>query len=187
MVGMGRSSARLGVLAVTSADPVLSLLSALGLGQTAGSALVVDLCGDLSLPTARTLSDIAVEGPSLSELSPGRSGVGLLASGPMTVEEAQPAIEALAVNWPAIVVRCHAGQWAGPTVPVRAILPGLLQPKEQSPAVWQPVAAGARPTGPGPVLPRLRGGLVRRMLSGRSAERARWVRAWAPIWGMPWA
>lgn len=187
MVGMGRSSARFGVLAVTSADPVLSLLSALGLGQTAGSALVIDLCRDLSLPAARTLSDIAVEGPSLSELSPGRSGVGLLASGPMTVEEAQPAIEALAVNWPAIVVRCHPGQWAGPTVPVRSLLPGLLQPMEQSPAVWQPLAAGTRPTGPGPVLPRLRGALVRRMLSGRSAERARWVRAWAPVWGMPWA
>lgn len=187
MVGMGRSSARFGVLGVTSTDPVLSLLSALGLGQTAGSALVIDLCRDLSLHSGRTLSDLAVEGPSLSELSPGRSGVGLLASGPMTLEDTLPAIEALAVNWPALVIRCHPGQWTGPTVPVRPLLPGLLQWVEQSPAVWQPLAAGARPTGPGPVLPRLRGSLVRRMLSGRSANRARWVRAWEPVWGMPWA
>ncbi|HSJ85193.1 MAG TPA: hypothetical protein VLA91_15435 [Acidimicrobiia bacterium] len=184
---MGRSSARFGVLGVTSADPVLSLLSALGLGQTAVTALVIDLCRDLNLPGARTLSDLAAEGPALSELSPGRSGVGLLAAGPMTVEEMRPAIEALAVNWPAIVIRCHPGQWAGPVVPVRPLLPGLLQSVEQSPAVWQPLASGSRPTGPGPVLPRLRGSLARRMLSGASAHRARWVTAWAPIWGMPWA
>jgi hypothetical protein len=184
---MGRSSARFGVLGVTSADPVLSLLSALGLGQTAVTALVIDLCRDLNLPGARTLSDLAAEGPALSELGPGRSGVGLLPAGPMPVEEMLPTIEALADNWPAIVVRCHPGQWAGPTVPVRPLLPGLLRSVEQGPAVWQPLAAGVRPTGPGPVLPRLRGSLARRMLSGVSARRARWVAAWAPIWGMPWA
>jgi len=187
MVGMGRSPSRFGVLGVTSVDPVLSLLSALGLGQTAGSALVIDLCRDLNLPNGRTLSDLAFEGPSLAELSPGRSGVALMASGPITVEDTQPVIEALAVHWPAVVVRCHPGQWEGPTVPVRPLFPGLLHSVEQSPAVWQPLATGARPTGPGPVLPRLRGLLVRRMLAGRSADRARWVRAWAPVWGMPWA
>jgi hypothetical protein len=187
MVGVGRSPGRLGVLGVTSVDPVLSLMSAFSLGQTAGSALVIDLCRDLTLHGGRTLSDLAVEGPSLAELSPGRSGVALLASGPIGVEETRSVIEALAVNWPAVVVRCHPGQWAGPTVPVRPLFPGLLQSVEQSPAVWQPLAAGVRPSGPGPVLPRLRGSLVRRMLSGRSAHRARWVRAWAPVWGMPWA
>jgi hypothetical protein len=173
------------VLAVTSPEPVLSLVSALGLGQVAGSALVVDLCRDLSLE-GRTLSDIASEGPALSELRPGRSGVALLGSGPVTLDAARNLIESLAESWPAVVVRCHPGQWEGPTVPVRAMLPGLLRVSEQEPAVWQPVGSPVKPPGPGPVLPRLRGSLVRRLLAGRTARRARWVGAWEKVWSMPW-
>lgn len=182
---MGRSPARQGVLAVHSPEPVLSLLSALGLAQVAGSALVVDLCRDLALD-GRTLSDLASEGPSLSELRPGRSGVALLGSGPITVEAALPLIEALSEVWPAVVIRCQAGQWEGPNVPVRALLPGLLRESHQEPAVWQPVGSPVRPPGPGPVLPRLTGSLVRRLLGGRTALRARWVRAWESVWSMPW-
>lgn len=184
---MGRSPGRFGVLAVASPDPVLSLLSALGLAQVAGSALMVDMCRDLALQSGRTLSDLAAEGPSLSELSPGRSGVALLSSGPIEPQEARSLIESLAEGWPAVVIRCPSGHWDGPTVPVRPLLPGLLRSTEQSPAVWQPMATGARPAGPGPVLPRLRGSLVRRMLAGRSVGRARWVRAWEAVWEMPWA
>ena len=176
-----------GVLGVESRDPVLSLLSAFGLAQVAGTALVIDLCGDLSMRGDRTLADIATDGPALAELSPGRSGVALLSSGPLDPVESSAAIEALAPHWPAIVIRCRSGQWDGATVPVRALLPGFLRADEQSPAVWQPVMAGVRPSGPGPVLPRLSGSLARRMLSGRTAGKARWVRAWAPVWGMPWA
>jgi len=187
MVGMGRSPGRFGVIAVTSPDPVLSLLSALGLAQVAGSALVIDMCGDLALARGRTLSDLAADGPSVSELSPGRSGVALLSSGPIEPIEASPLIDALAQGWPALVIRCPAGVWSGAKIPVRPLLPGLLRPVEDSPAVWQPMAAGGRPSGPGPVLPRLSGSLVRRLLSGRSAVRARWVRAWERVWEMPWA
>jgi hypothetical protein len=186
-VGMGRSPGRFGVLAVASPDPVLSLLSALGLAQAAGSALVIDLCLDLALENGRTLSDLAADGPSLSELSPGRSGVALLSSGPIEPDEALPLIDQLAQGWPAVVIRCRRGQWPGPTVPVRPLLPGFLRSIEESPGVWQPMAAGARPPGPGPVLPRLSGSLARRLLSGRSAGRARWVRAWERVWEMPWA
>jgi hypothetical protein len=186
MVGMGRSSAATGLLAVTSSEPVLSLLAALGLAQVARSSLVVDLCRDLAL-NGRTLSDIASEGPSLSELSPGHTGVALLGSGPISATEAGPLIESLAQGWPAVVVRCHPGQWDGPTVPVRALMPGLLRTFEPTPSVWQPVASNVRPPGPGPVLPRLRAPLARRLLAGRTAGRARWVRAWEAIWSMPWA
>jgi hypothetical protein len=182
---MGRSPVRQGVLAVTSPEPVLSLVSALGLAQVAESALVVDLCRDLALD-GRTLSDIASEGPSLSELRPGRSGVAMIGSGPIGIEGARTMIESLAEGWPAIIVRCDRGQWEGPTVPVRALLPGLLRSTEQSPAVWQPVGSSIRPPGPGPVLPRLRGSLVRRLLAGRATRRARWVRAWERVWSMPW-
>lgn len=174
-----------GLLAVTSPEPVLSLLAALGLGQVVGSALVVDMCRDLA-GNGRTLSDIASEGPSLAELTPGRSGVALLRSGPVTPEEAVPLIESLAQAWPAVVVRCHPGQWEGPTVPVMALLPGLLRVSEQGPAVWQPVFATVRAPGPGPVLPLLRAPLARRLLAGRTARRARWVRAWEKVWSMPW-
>jgi hypothetical protein len=173
------------VLAVSSPEPVLSLLSALGLAQVARSALVIDLCRDLALD-GRTLSDLVSEGPSLSELRPGRAGVALLGSGPITADGARPLIDTLAEGWPAVVIRCHPGQWEGPMVPVRALLPGLLRSSEQDPAVWQPVGAGIRPPGPGPVLPRLRGSLVRRLLAGRAAGRARWVRAWERVWSMPW-
>lgn len=184
MVGMGRSPGH-SLLAVTSPEPVLSLLAALGLAQVSGSALVVDLCRDLAV-NGRTLSDLAAEGPSLTELRPGRSGVALLGSGPITVEAARPLIESLSGGWPAVVVRCHPGVWEGPTVPVRALLPGLLRSTDRGPAVWQPVGSAVKPPGPGPVLPRLRGSLVRRMLAGRAVGRARWVRAWERVWTMPW-
>jgi hypothetical protein len=187
MVGMGSVSGRYGVLGVGSADPVLSLVSALGLAQAAGTALVVDLCGDLAIESGRTIADIAADGPSLGELSPGRPGVALIRSGPLHLSECGAVVEALAPNWPAIVVRCHLGDWDGPTVPVRGLLPGLLRTSEQGAAVWQPFTSGLRPTGPGPVMPRLRGSLVRRMLAGRSTERAKWVRAWDRVWELPWA
>ncbi len=187
MVGVGRAPFGLGVLGVQSNDPVLSLLGALGLAQAAGTALVIDLCRDLRTPTGRTLADIAADGPSLDELSPGRAGVALISSGPLQPSECEAVIEALAPTWPAVVVRCTPEQWVGPTVPIRALLPGLLQAADQSPAVWQPVAARLRPPGPGPVLPRIRSSLARRMIAGRAVPGARWVRAWAPVWSMPWA
>lgn len=175
------------MLAVESADPVLSLLAALALAQVAGTALVVDTCRDVVLRSGRTLADIEADGPSIQELSPGRTGVALISAGPLSARETGAVIESLAPSWPAIVVRAHPGAWDGPRVPVRFLLPGLLQVLDHGPAVWQPVVAGISPPGPGPVLPRLRGILARRLLTGRTATRARWVRAWAPVWGMPWA
>jgi hypothetical protein len=72
-------------------------------------------------------------------------------------------------------------------VPVRALMPGLLRVSEEGPAVWQPVVSAVRPSGPGPVLPPLRAPLARRLLAGRTARRARWVRSWEKVWSMPWA
>lgn len=186
-MGMGRPPVRFGVLGVTSTEPVLSVLAALGLAQSAGSALVIDLCGNMAIHGTRTLSDLAAEGPSLTELAPGRPGVALLPAGPVEPAAARSAVEMLAGNWPAVVLHCAAGQWEGPVVPVKALLPGLLRVEDPGPAVWQPVGAGSRPPGPGPVLPRLRGSLVRRLLAGHTAGRTRWVRAWEAVWGMPWA
>jgi hypothetical protein len=73
---------RFGILAVCSPDPVLSVAAPLGLAASAGTALIVDIAGGLCLTSNRTLADLAGEGPTRAELSPGRQGVAVLAAGP---------------------------------------------------------------------------------------------------------
>jgi hypothetical protein len=182
MEGVGRP----GVLGIESPDPVLSLFGALGLGAAAGTALVVDMARSSSVGTHRTLADLVEDGPTLHELSPARSGVAVISSGPIDDETATPLIERLAVNWPAVVVRCSVGGWPGPTVPVRPLWPGLLAPTETIPAVWQSVVGGVRPPGPGPVLPRLGPRSARNLVLGRLPRRGRWLAVWAKVWAMPW-
>lgn len=177
----------MGVLAIESPDPVLSVLAPIGLAASIETALVIDVAGGLRVQSDRTLADLIENGPTRSELSPGRSGVALLSGHSVDPVPAMIAIEELAVSWPAIVLRCRPGQMPVPTVPVRALLPGHLLTPDETPSVWQPVGAKARPPGPGPVLPRLSSSLVRRLLSGRLPGRSRWVASWRPIWDMPWA
>lgn len=175
------------MLAVRSPDPVLSLLGPLGLAANLPACLIVDLIGDLALPTSRSLADILTDGPRLEELSPGRRGIALIRGGPIGVTEAAQAVDQMATHWPAVVVRPTSGGWAGPTVPLVPIYPGLLAPREEGSAVWQPTGVHGRPPGPGPVLPRLRPGLVRRLLAGKVPVRSRWVSAWRRVWELPWA
>jgi hypothetical protein len=174
-----------GVLGVESPDPVLSLLGALGLGAAAGTALIVDMTRGVK--TDRTLADLIEDGPALLELSPARSGVAVISAGPIEAVDGWALIERLSANWPAVVVRCAAEVWPGPTVPVRALLPGLLAPTEVTPAVWQTVLGGVRPTGPGPVLPRLGARSARNLVAGRLPTRGSWLRVWERVWSMPWA
>ena len=183
MEGVGRR----GALGVESPDPALSLFGALGLGAAAGTALVIDLTVGCPIGTVRTLADLVEDGPSLDELSPTRTGVALIAGGAIGVEEGLPVIERLAANWPAVVIRCDSGGWPGPTVPVRPLWPGLLAPTEPYPAVWQSLAGGIRPPGPGPVLPRLTARKARGLLAGRMPGRGRWLEVWKTVWRMPWA
>ena len=182
---VGRGSAR--VLAVTSTDPVLSLLAPIGLAASAGTALVVDMAGGLCIPPGRTLADIADEGHRLDELSPGRAGVAFVTSGLITVTEAVELVDRLATRWPAVVVRVGDEPWPGPTVPVRALYPGWLAPTTETAAVWQPMAISSGPPGPGPVLPRLSRSVCQRILAGGLPSKSRWVRAWRQVWGLPWA
>ena len=183
MVGKGR----FGILAVRSPDPVLSLLAPLGLAASAGTALLVDLVGGPPVDRGRTLADLAADGPRLAELSPGRSGVAVLAGGPITCQASVEPIEHLASRWPAIVVRVAGEEWPGPTVPARPLYPGWLAPTGADAAVWQPMGAGSRPPGPGPVLPRLRASTISQLLNGRLPRRSRWIGAWERVWGLPWA
>lgn len=175
------------VLGVTSPDPVLSLAAPIGLAANAPACLIVDLIGDLLLPKARSLADILTDGPRLEELSPGRAGIAMIPAGPIGVEEAAEVVGGLSQRWPAMVVRVPPGSWPGSTVPVIPVYPGLLAPDGSGTAVWQPSAPLTRPPGPGPVLPLLRPGLIRRLLSGRMPPRSSWISAWREVWELPWA
>lgn len=175
------------MLGVTSPDPALSVAAPIGLAANTPACLIVDLKGDLHLPRARTLADILTDGPRLDELSPGRDGIAIIPAGPIGADEATEVIGSLAQRWPAIVVRTLVGAWPGPTVPVIPVYPGLLSPVDSGASVWQPSAPLVKAPGPGPVLPLLRPGLLRRLLSGRLPPRSRWIRAWRRVWEMPWA
>ncbi len=174
-----------GLLGVEAPDPVLSLVSSLGLALVAGTAVVVDVEGGVA--TDRSLGDLATDGPSLLDLSPGRAGVALISGRGADAVQRQALIELLARHWPAVVVRVRPGQWQGPVVPVRALIPGILAPSALGVAVWQPVSRQMRAPGDGPLMPILGARTTRALLAGRSIHRDRWVRSWAPVWSMPWA
>ena len=101
----------------------------------------------------------------------------------------QSIIEALAQQWPALVLRLPGtgGPWPWPVVPVVPLFPGILQPGDGRAAVWQSVTSRRDITpGPGPVLPALDRFAISRMLTLRSEPRGRWVRAWSQVWELPW-
>jgi hypothetical protein len=183
MVGEGRHP----ILGVWSPDPVLSTVAPIGLAAAVGTALVVDLTHTRAVG-GRTLADLVSEGPKLAELSPGRPGIAFLAGGNVDRGAAFETIRQVAGHWPAVVVHTADSDLPFPTVPVIPLFPGKLAPRTQvAHGVWQPVGAGSEPPGPGPVLPRLRSGTVRRILSGQLPRRSRWISAWRGVWDMPWA
>lgn len=183
MVGKGRHP----ILGVWSPDPILSLVAPIGLAASAGTALVVDMCA-ASATSGRTLASLMTDGPTLAELSPGRQGIAWLPGGDADRTEAVELITQLGSHWPAVVVRVGDRDLPFATVPVIPLFPGRLVPKVETPnGVWQPVRGGAEPPGPGPVLPRLRAGVVRKMLAGQLPRRSKWVAAWRSVWEMPWA
>lgn len=176
------------MLGVRSPDLILSVVAPIGLAAAAGTALVVDLAAELAAATTRSLADIRADGPTLAEISPGRGGVALIAGGGIDRTDTAELIKRLSSRWPAIVVRVDGDGWDFPVVPVLPLFPGRLAPVPDGlSAVWQPVGTGASPPGPGPVLPRLRPGALRRILGGHLPRRSRWVAAWASVWEMPWA
>ena len=165
---------------------MLGWIGPIGLALAAGTALIVDV-RTRYLQGTRTLAQLMVDGPTLFDLSPGRSGVATIASGSVSSGELSEAIEVLAGRWPALVIRSDGSLWAGPTVPYRAILPGFLRPSEPVPSVWQPATGVSVPSLPGPVLPRLGRRPVMAMLEGKTPLARRWVDSWRGVWEMPWA
>ncbi len=176
------------VLGLRSPDPVLEMVAPIGLGASVGTALVVDVGAGRGPGNLRTMNELASDGPRLSELSPGRSGVAMMWGGGVDRESAVELIGQLSSRWPAVVVRVGDDDWPFPVIPVWPLYPGRVWPRPTvDHCVWQPVGAGAAPPGPGPVLPRLRPGVTSRILSGHIPGRSRWIAAWRRIWEMPWA
>lgn len=183
---MGRERGR--VLAVAATDPVMSVVAPVALAASAGTALVVDMGETLGRAGARTLEDIAADGPTRAEAVPGRKGVAVIRSGRLRTEDAVELVGRLALAWPAVVIRTGPGVWRGPVVPVEPLFPGLLCPRGSHPAVWQRVRGGpSSAPGPGPVLPPAGAANIRRILAGGMPLPGRWLRSWRRIWGLPWA
>jgi len=180
----------------TESDLVLSVVAPVGLAAAAARpALVVDLDPNgPPYPGTRSLADLVAEGPTRAELLPrppggGGSGVALLRNGGIGWEPSILMIEALALRWPALVLRLpvSGGPWPWPVVPVLSLLPGILRPSGGRAAVWQSVSSRRDiAPGPGPVLPALNRSALSGMLTLRSEPRGRWVRAWSQVWELPW-
>src|SRR5690606_31614500 len=109
---MGRERGR--VLAVAATDPVMSVVAPVALAASAGTALVVDMGETLGRAGARTLEDIAADGPTRAEAVPGRKGVDVIRSGRLRTEDAVALVGRLALAWPAGVIRAGTAGWLWP-------------------------------------------------------------------------
>lgn len=175
------------MLAVAAPDPVMSMIAPVGLAASAGTALLVDRIARGPSEPGRTLADLMSDGPSLDEISPGRTGVARIPAGPLDGAGTLELANRLVSRWPAIVVRTGQADWPGPTVPVHVLYGAGLRTWTEGAAVWQSLANGHRPPGPGPVLPPLAPSTVRHLLRGWMPKQGRWTAAWRQVWEMPWA
>ena len=165
---------------------MLSFVGSIGLAASAGTALIVDVGGRGLASESRTLRDIADSGPTLAELRPGRTGVAVVSGVGLEEDLLRSTLAELAGSWQAIVLM-DSPSGPGQRVPLTPLLPGLAAIDLMGPGVWQPAAGFKAAPGPGLVLPRLRSGLVRQLLRRQLPHRSRWIRAWSPVWEMPWA
>lgn len=170
------------IRSLTSPDPVLHRIGPFGLAASAGTALVIDLDPNAAPYPGPTLRHLAEDGITSAHLRPPRSGVALIANGGVLADEVSDLVRALADAWPAVVVRQPAGHGAVPVLPLE---PAEVWPHDPGRAVWQASTPGSRARGL--VLPPLRRSTVRALCRATVAPRARWVRAWRPIWGPEWA
>jgi len=104
----------------TEVDHVLSVVAPVGLAAAAARpVLVIDLDPEGPMfPGPRSLAELVNEGPTRLELFPGSAGghgpgVALLRNGGIEWKPAIPMIEALARQWPALVLRLpdRGGPW----------------------------------------------------------------------------
>jgi hypothetical protein len=178
----------------TEIDSVLSVIAPIGLAAAAPRpALIVDLDpGGPPYPGGRSLAELADDGPTRAELFGGggrRTGIALLRNGGVSLEKAMPVLEALAAEWPALVLRVPLSMPVGlrwPIIPLVPLFSGFLTPWEDRAAVWQSTGTGVPAPGPGPVLPPLKRQSLLGLMAFRVEPRGPWVSAWRRIWELPW-
>jgi len=174
----------------TEYDDVLGVIAPLGLAAAAGvTCLVVDLdTRGPAYPGERALADLVAEGPRRIELAPSGGSVAVLRNGGVDWRDALETIERLRASWPGMVLRAprEASSLPWPVIPVVSMLPGVLAPTRNRPAVWQLTDHGQRPPGPGPTLPPLRRSALTSLLQLRLLPARRWTAAWRTVWELPW-
>ena len=173
----------------TPEDGVLGAVAPLALAAAAGTALMVDLDPHgPAYPGAADLAELVAEGPTRRDLEPARRGVAVLRNGGIEAEDAAEVLGALVDGWPAVVFRLppHCRSDRAGVVPVRPLVPGGLFPAGDRAAVYQ--SAGWRLTLPGPgiLLPRPPGDVVKALLEGVRPRPNRWIRSWRQVWELPW-
>ena len=168
-------------------DPVLHHLAPMGLAGSVGTCLVIDL--DPVAPTygGDTLASLRDRGLSESDLQVVEGGVALVGNGGVEYHEVSGLIDQLADRWPHTVFRAGSQTPPVPLVDIEPAYPAPLDADTNDNLVIQRLFTGQSGNGGVVSLPRLRRGQIHAMLRGEMEPRWRWVRAWRPVWSLPWA
>lgn len=176
----------------TPHDGLLACVAPLGLAAAAGTALMVDLDpAGPHYPSEFSLADLVKHGPRRADLTPPRSGLAVLRNGgvpPDSAGDLASILAALSEGWPNLVLRLPSGQFEKGQpgiVPVIPILPGALAVEWAGPAVRQPTGLAVARSALGVTLPRLKRSTLAALLAG-TRPGGRWIRAWKPVWELPW-
>jgi hypothetical protein len=176
----------------TPEDGLLGALAPLGLALASPDpTLVIDLDeGGPHYPGEASLAALVEQGPRLTDLRPGRSGVAVLRNGGIGATAASEVVEALLETWARVVLRLPPRRRVlvpTPVVPVRLLLPGSLFESWDGPAVLQSTPASGRLPGLGIRLPVPSRTTVAALLRGEAPVPGnRWVGAWRRVWEAPW-
>lgn len=167
-------------------DGLLACVAPLGLAASVETALVIDMDPQgPAYPGPASLADLVERGPRLADLQPQRSGLAVLRNGGIS-EGHEEVVEALCAGWPHVVLRQPRSAFAEAEVPVIPALSGPLSHSFDQPHVAQRTGLGQASENAIVTLPRLSRSNLAGLLSGTIRPRSRWVRAWKPVWEMPW-
>lgn len=170
----------------TAHDGLLACLAPLGLAASVETALVVDLDPEgPAYPGSASLADLVERGPRLAHLQPQRSGLAVLRNGGID-SGYEEVVEALADGWPHVVLRVADNVDQPNLVSVIPAMTGPLRSDSQRPHVAQRTGLGTVSSEAVVTLPRLNRTTVMGLLSGSIRPRSRWIKAWKPVWGLPW-
>lgn len=175
----------------TPEDGLLGALAPLGLALAAEQAIVLDLDPEgPRYPGGTSLKKLVAEGPTRSDLTPGK-GVAVVRNGGIGPAEAAEVVAALVAVWPNVVFRLPGHSppaiSAVPVVPIRLLLPGDLFEAAERRSVFQATPSFSRLPAPGVRLPVPRRSTVSALVMGRRpVPRDPWIKAWRSVWRLRW-